>query len=615
MTSELQDSEPTFTAAEVAEHATPHDCWVIVHGGVYDVSSFLTSHPGGVSALSKAGRAGCDVSSHFERIGHSAKAREVLKTLRVGSLDQDSVVPVESTPATSEHDHAVHWHGQRRMAIMKAHPEVAELFGSNPWTPLIGLVATAVHFTTAVLCGAYLGFAWSVLLAYTVGAVCKMMQFACCHDICHGTAGPVVKPFAMKQLAFHVLTLPSLGGETQQYYAYQHIGHHSSLGTTPPTGTTPRDGSTTIETYGIGQIVRLDDIDGDLPAPSSILLLAFSSPLAERIANKFSTFLVAHGAAPLAAADEAAEVAAQQLDDEEAPHVGTATRAHVSAVPHRSSRWLLPMKRGCVRCFHPRTPLGRAVSHTLLQLGHLGFIIFADVTFGVLLNPAIGLLAAMCALPPCKRLIETMLRKVASHAPPADDCAAASRHFTRAGPMSISEHARALVELADDANARAALSEYIVMGCSFGVHTWTWLTLLIALTYYAGPCALTYVALSDLFLHGFALHPWAGYFLGVHWSDAGSADGPTRVNCQPTMSTYEPLAALLCLNLTYHVEHHDFPNVPWSRLPAVKRAAPEFYDGLNWSPGLWTTLARWLRNGERWTYACNSLERLKMDGA
>jgi sphingolipid 4-desaturase/C4-monooxygenase len=30
----------------------------------------------------------------------------------------------------------------------------------------------------------------------------------------------------------------------------------------------------------------------------------------------------------------------------------------------------------------------------------------------------------------------------------------------------------------------------------------------------------------------------------------------------------------------YHNEHHDFPSIPWTRLPALKALAPEYYDTL-----------------------------------
>ena len=36
----------------------------------------------------------------------------------------------------------------------------------------------------------------------------------------------------------------------------------------------------------------------------------------------------------------------------------------------------------------------------------------------------------------------------------------------------------------------------------------------------------------------------------------------------------------LAYNVGYHNEHHDFPSVPWSRLPLVTQIAPEFYDSL-----------------------------------
>lgn len=37
---------------------------------------------------------------------------------------------------------------------------------------------------------------------------------------------------------------------------------------------------------------------------------------------------------------------------------------------------------------------------------------------------------------------------------------------------------------------------------------------------------------------------------------------------------------ILIFNVGYHIEHHDFPNIPWRKLPEVKAMAPEFYDTL-----------------------------------
>ncbi len=37
----------TFTKEEVAKHNKAEDCWIIVHNKVYDVTKFLSEHPGG----------------------------------------------------------------------------------------------------------------------------------------------------------------------------------------------------------------------------------------------------------------------------------------------------------------------------------------------------------------------------------------------------------------------------------------------------------------------------------------------------------------------------------------------------------------------------------------
>lgn len=36
-----------FSQADVGKHSTESDCWVTVHGKVYDVTNYLDEHPGG----------------------------------------------------------------------------------------------------------------------------------------------------------------------------------------------------------------------------------------------------------------------------------------------------------------------------------------------------------------------------------------------------------------------------------------------------------------------------------------------------------------------------------------------------------------------------------------
>jgi len=50
---------------------------------------------------------------------------------------------------------------------------------------------------------------------------------------------------------------------------------------------------------------------------------------------------------------------------------------------------------------------------------------------------------------------------------------------------------------------------------------------------------------------------------------------------QPTYSNYTTVHNF-ALNINYHVEHHDFPTIPWSRLPQLRKIAPEFYNNIHY---------------------------------
>ena len=88
-------------------------------------------------------------------------------------------------------------------------------------------------------------------------------------------------------------------------------------------------------------------------------------------------------------------------------------------------------------------------------------------------------------------------------------------------------------------------------------------------SYASARMRLLYLFASFWFSVG-GLHP-----LGARWLQEHFTADPS----QETFDYYGPLN-LVALNIGYHNEHHDFPDVPWSRLPRLKRMAPEFYDGL-----------------------------------
>ncbi len=119
---------------------------------------------------------------------------------------------------------------------------------------------------------------------------------------------------------------------------------------------------------------------------------------------------------------------------------------------------------------------------------------------------------------------------------------------------------------------------------NFGIQL-TWLCLLF---YLGGWPAIAYMMLS--FYFHFGLHPLNAIALQEHFF----------VQHGEESYSYYGIGNWITFNAGYHVEHHDMPFIPWFRLPALKRAAPEFYRGRH-SYQSWTGLILRFVFDRRWS--------------
>lgn len=74
-----------LSISEIKKHNSRDDCWSIVSGKVYNLTSFVQQHPGGIELISSI--CGIDGSAAFaNQHGSSAKPNNVLAGLLLGSL-------------------------------------------------------------------------------------------------------------------------------------------------------------------------------------------------------------------------------------------------------------------------------------------------------------------------------------------------------------------------------------------------------------------------------------------------------------------------------------------------------------------------------------------------
>ncbi len=81
----VADTTKYYTAAEVALHTSTQSCWSIVNGKVYDLTSWISRHPGGSGAIKQM--CGIDGSAGFNgQHGGQGRPEQELASFYIGVL-------------------------------------------------------------------------------------------------------------------------------------------------------------------------------------------------------------------------------------------------------------------------------------------------------------------------------------------------------------------------------------------------------------------------------------------------------------------------------------------------------------------------------------------------
>jgi len=121
--------------------------------------------------------------------------------------------------------------------------------------------------------------------------------------------------------------------------------------------------------------------------------------------------------------------------------------------------------------------------------------------------------------------------------------------------------------------------------------TWHFINIFIILAsdsllhHFYGSTPLIYFIMSSFFAG--SLHPCAGHFIAEHYLWDGQD--------QETYSYYGKWN-WVAYNVGYHNEHHDFPSIPWTRLPQLRKLAPEYYNSLPAHPSWPMVIVNFIRD-------------------
>lgn len=208
------------TAQEVLSHSKSEDCWLIIHGKVYDVTSWIPHHPGGTLIYVNAGR---DSTQLFDSY-HPLYVRKLLERYCIGVLKQGAVDQGSELVSINYED------AGREDFYLTLKKRVENHFRTSKVNPRVHphMFLKSVVILATYLLSYYFTFYWggsfvlSMIAAMAMGFLAAEVGICIQHDANHGAYSN------WRGLGYLMGASLDLVGASSFMWRQQHVvGHHS----------------------------------------------------------------------------------------------------------------------------------------------------------------------------------------------------------------------------------------------------------------------------------------------------------------------------------------------------------------------------------------------------
>jgi linoleoyl-CoA desaturase len=199
---------PTYSWQEINRHNRKRDCWIVVDGGVYDVTRWVDAHPGGDIICSLAGQ---DVSALF----HSSHFRDVtglLKSFKIGTVASPVKTVTYASPFLLTLKERVHQHfaanniDYRRTRLLRNQV-------------IASIAAFSIAWLAVYVCHLY-------LVVVAMGLISCAMVGGFAHEYCHSTLIRDGNRMNASSIAHSVIWAFICPFMFEKHFQYEHFSHH-----------------------------------------------------------------------------------------------------------------------------------------------------------------------------------------------------------------------------------------------------------------------------------------------------------------------------------------------------------------------------------------------------